>query len=99
MQVLAHADMDAILEDFGRHTRQDDPTVHFYETFLAAYDPALRERRGVYYTPTPVVSFIVRSVDALLKSKFGLPNGLADTRTITPVNPPVAGGASRCPRC
>ena len=99
VQLLAHADMDAILEDFGRHTRQDDPTVHFYETFLAAYDPALRERRGVYYTPTPVVSFIVRSVDALLKSKFGLPNGLADTRTITPPSiPPQAGGGKPMPK-
>ena len=99
VQLLAHADMDAILEDFGRHTRQDDPTVHFYETFLAAYDPALRERRGVYYTPTPVVSFIVRSVDALLKSKFGLPNGLADTRTITPPSiPPQAGRSKPMPK-
>ena len=99
VQLLAHADMDAILEDFGRQTRQDDPTVHFYETFLAAYDPALRERRGVYYTPTPVVSFIVRSVDALLKSKFGLPNGLADTRTITPPSiPPQAGRSKPLPK-
>jgi predicted helicase len=103
VQLLAHADMDAILMDFGQRTRQDDVaeaiTVHFYETFLAAYDPALRERRGVYYTPTPVVSFIVRSVDALLKSKFGLLQGLADTRTITlpPSIPPQAGGGRTSP--
>jgi len=79
IQVLAQSDMEAILADFGRRTRREDPMVHFYETFLAAYDPALRERRGVYYTPNPVVSFIVRSVDALLRSHFGLADGLADT--------------------
>jgi len=79
IQVLALADMHAILVDFGRDARQDDPMMHFYETFLAAYDPKLKEQRGVYYTPMPVVSFIVRSVDALLKSRFGLPRGLADT--------------------
>jgi hypothetical protein len=79
IQVLAKADMHAILADFGRTTRQDDPMMHFYETFLAAYDPKLKERRGVYYTPMPVVSFIVRSVDELLKTRFNLPQGLADT--------------------
>jgi hypothetical protein len=79
VQVLDLADMEAILADFGRRTRQDDPTVHFYETFLSVYDPDLRERRGVFYTPNPIVSFIVRSVDLLLKSKFGLLDGLADT--------------------
>ena len=80
VQVLDHADMYEILADFGRRTRQDDPTVHFYETFLAAYDPRLRERRGVYYTPNPVVSYIVRSVDALLKDPSSTcRRGLADT--------------------
>jgi len=79
IQLLANADIHAILADFGRNTRQDDPMMHFYETFLAAYDPRLRERRGVYYTPMPVVSFIVRSVHSLLKNRFGLPDGLADT--------------------
>jgi predicted helicase len=83
VQLLAQADMGAILADFGRRTRREDPTVHFYETFLAAYDPKLREARGVYYTPAPVVSFIVRSVDALLKSHFDLPDGLADTSKVT----------------
>ncbi len=52
-----------ILKDFGKPTRQEDPVVHFYETFLAAYDPKMREARGVYYTPEPVVSYIVRSID------------------------------------
>jgi very-short-patch-repair endonuclease len=79
IQILAQSDMAAILANFGRRTQREDPMVHFYETFLAAYDPDLRERRGVHYTPNPIVSFIVRSVDALLKSHFGLPDGLADT--------------------
>jgi len=76
--LLAKADMVAILADFGRRTRQYDPVVHFYETFLTAYDPRLRELRGVYYTPEPVVGYIVRSVDAVLKQSFGLDRGLAD---------------------
>ncbi len=78
VELLERADMGGILENFGRRTRQEDPVVHFYETFLAAYDAALRKSRGVYYTPEPVVSFIVRSVDAILKERFNLPLGLAD---------------------
>src|SRR2546421_3805165 len=77
-ELLNRADMDAILKDFGRRTRQEDPVVHFYETFLSKYDPKLRELRGVYYTPEPVVSYMVRSVDYLLKKDFGLVDGLAD---------------------
>ena len=76
--LLRHADVQAILQDFGKRTRKEDPVVHFYETFLAEYDPKLRKSRGVYYTPEPVVSYIVRSVDWLLKEKFGKPEGLAD---------------------
>jgi len=83
VNLLAHTDMAAVLADFGRRTRQEDPVVHFYETFLAAYDPRLREARGVYYTPEPVVSYIVRSVDALLKSRFDCAQGLADSSQIT----------------
>lgn len=86
--LLAKADMEAVLADFGRATRQEDPVVHFYETFLAAYDPALRQSRGVYYTPEPVVSYIVRSVDAILKRDFELPAGLADNSKVT-VNRPT----------
>lgn len=81
--LLAHTDMAAVLADFGKRTRQEDPIVHFYETFLAAYDPRLREARGVYYTPEPVVSYMVRSVDHLLKTRFNCPQGLADSRKIT----------------
>lgn len=78
VQLLSQVNMGDILADFGRRTRQEDPVVHFYETFLAAYNAKLRKSRGVYYTPEPVVSFIVRSVDAILKEKFDLPLGLAD---------------------
>ena len=77
-QLLAHSDMEAILADFGQRSARQDPVMHFYETFLAAYDPELRERRGVYYTPEPVISYIVRSVDTLLKERFGCVEGLAD---------------------
>lgn len=79
--MLECADMAAILEDFGRgveNGRRRDPVVHFYETFLSAYDPRLRELRGVYYTPEPVVSYIVESIDWLLREKFDLKDGLAD---------------------
>jgi predicted helicase len=62
--------------------KQKDPVLHFYETFLSLYDQGLRKSRGVYYTPEPVVSFIVRSVDHLLKTKFSLEKGLADTTKI-----------------
>ncbi len=82
-QVLGVTDMDAVLADFGKRTRREDPIVHFYETFLTQYDPKLRELRGVYYTPEPVVSYIVRSVDYLLREHFDCPDGLADTSTVT----------------
>jgi type I restriction-modification system DNA methylase subunit len=82
-EILRRSDMSEILKDFGKAARREDPVVHFYETFLAAYDPALRESRGVYYTPEPVVSYIVRSIDAILKSDFACPAGLADSTKIT----------------
>ncbi len=82
-ELLARSDMAAILQNFGQRTRQEDPVVHFYETFLAAYDPALRDTRGVYYTPEPVVSWLVRSVDTVLKQTFSLPLGLADASKMT----------------
>lgn len=82
-ELLHRTDMHRVLKDFGRHTRKEDPVVHFYETFLTAYNPELREKRGVYYTPEPVVSYIVRSVDYLLRTAFKLKDGLADTTTTT----------------
>jgi predicted helicase len=81
-QVLAQADMAAVLTDFGKHIGKADPVVHFYETFLKEYDEKIREMRGVYYTPEPVVSYIVRSIDHLLKTRFDKPLGLADEKTL-----------------
>jgi len=81
-QILAQADMEAVLKDFGKHSGKEDPVVHFYETFLKAYDSKVREMRGVYYTPEPVVSYIVRSIDHLLKTRFNKPQGLADDNTL-----------------
>ncbi len=78
VSLLNRTDMTSVMADFGKRTRTEDPIVHFYETFLAKYDPKLRESRGVYYTPEPVVQFIVRSVDEILKTRFNKPWGLAD---------------------
>jgi hypothetical protein len=74
-------DLPAILRDFGNKTRGEDPVIHFYEHFLNAYNKKLRIQRGVFYTPQPVVSYIVRSVHELLQTEFGLADGLADTTT------------------
>jgi predicted helicase len=77
--VFRATDINALLHNFGESTKSTDPIIHFYETFLAEYDPKLRKSRGVWYTPEPVVNFIVRAVDDILKTEFGLPGGLADT--------------------
>ncbi|MFZ1709946.1 MAG: type ISP restriction/modification enzyme, partial [Anaerolineae bacterium] len=74
-------DLPAILRDFGNRTRGEDPVIHFYEHFLAAYDKKLKVQRGIFYTPQPVVSYIVRSVHELLQTEFGLADGLASTVT------------------
>lgn len=78
VSIFLASDVAAIMSNFGKSTRQNDPIIHFYETFLAEYDPSLRKSRGVWYTPEPVVNFIVRAVDDVLKSEFGLSRGLAD---------------------
>jgi len=78
-EVLAAADVQKIIENFQREKRGRDPIVHFYETFLAEYDPKEREKRGVYYTPESVVGYIVRSIHKLLKEKFGKADGFADS--------------------
>jgi predicted helicase len=79
VHVFLASDVATIMKDFGKSTKQEDPVVHFYETFLGAYNPALRKARGVWYTPQPVVNFIVRAVDDILKTEFDLPEGLADS--------------------
>lgn len=78
----AHTDIGSVLRDFAKKINRRDPVFHFYETFLAEYDKKLKKSRGVYYTPDEVVSYIVRSVDVLLKEKFSLQRGLADNSKI-----------------
>jgi hypothetical protein len=76
-EVLAVTDVNKILHDYFHEGKGKDPIIHFYETFLAEYDPKTRERRGVYYTPEAVVSYIVRSLHHILKQRFKRPDGLA----------------------
>jgi len=85
-EILHVADVNKILHEYHRTGKGRDPIVHFYETFLATYDPKIRERRGVYYTPEAVVGYIVRSIHAILKSHFGLADGLAseDVKLLDP---------------
>lgn len=80
--VFQVVDVRKIMEGSGKLTGQNDPLLHFHEMFLAACNPVRRKARGVWYTPEPVVSFIVRAVGEVLKSEFGLPDGLADTSRI-----------------
>jgi predicted helicase len=75
--LLVKVNMEAILRDFGRQKHGEDPVIHFYETFMRAYDPKQKTKRGEFYTPDPVVSFIVRSVDYLLRTDFGCKDGFA----------------------
>ncbi len=81
VETLRDANMEAVLRDFGDKAQTDDPVFYFYEDFIHEYDPQKRKRRGIYFTPLPVVSFIVRSVDEILRTEFGLEDGLADTTT------------------
>ena len=79
VSAFAATDMEKIMQGFGKDTQQTDPILHFYEDFLFQYDPAAKKQCGVYYTPQPVVEFIVRAVDDILRTEFNLPMGLADT--------------------
>jgi predicted helicase len=80
--MFAATDAAKIMRNYGSDKRHSDPIVHFYEDFLAEYDPRLRKARGVWYTPAPVVKFIVKAVDEILQTEFNLPMGLADSSTI-----------------
>ncbi|MBG9389005.1 type ISP restriction/modification enzyme [Caenimonas aquaedulcis] len=81
VEQLRQAPMDAVLVSFNNARPGDDPVIHFYEDFLTAYDNAMRVERGVFYTPKPVVQFIVRSVHEVLQNEFGIEDGLASTIT------------------
>ncbi len=93
-QVLATAEVKQILHKYFYEGKGKDPIIHFYETFLAEYDPAERERRGVYYTQEPVVSYITRSLHAILKDYFNRADGFA-TKSVTVLDP--AGGTLTFP--
>jgi len=82
-EIFLACNVEEILKNYGKSTKMEDPIIHFYETFLSEYDPKLRKARGVWYTPQPVVNFIVRAVDDILKTEFDLPQGLADTSKTT----------------
>lgn len=82
VEIFRAVDLNKLLKNFGRTTQMSDPFLHFYETFLESYDKVNKEKRGVYYTPQPVVRFIVSAVDRILKNDFNLSHGLADDTTI-----------------
>ncbi len=90
--IFAAIDVKKLRKNFESEFQKRDPMIHFYEDFLAFYNPAAKKKYGVFYTPQPVVEFIVRAVDDILKSDFGLANGLADT---SKVNTPVENGISQ----
>lgn len=93
--IFRAVDLTSIMSNFGSSTQMTDPVIHFYETFLSQYNPKLRKSRGVWYTPEPVVNFIVRAVDDILKTEFDLPQGLADTSKIQIKEQGVAKGKAR----
>ncbi|MCX6272752.1 MAG: N-6 DNA methylase [Bacteroidetes bacterium] len=93
-EVLNAADVSNILRQYYKAGKGEDPIVHFYETFLSEYDPTTREKRGVYYTPEPVVRYIVRGVHEILKTHFDLDDGLA-SKEVTLLDP--AGGTLTFP--
>lgn len=82
VEIFRAVDLNKLLRNYGRTTQLSDPFLHFYETFLESYDKVNKEKRGVYYTPQPVVKFIVKAVDDILKNDFNLTHGLADDTKI-----------------
>ncbi len=92
INIFRNTDVAEIISKYGRNTAKNDPFLHFYETFLAEYDPELRKKAGVYFTPKPVVNYIVKSIDEILKNIFEISEGLAcsDKKTVL-----VDGGTSK----
>ncbi|EAJ7836260.1 DNA methyltransferase [Campylobacter jejuni] len=90
INIINHIDITSIIKELNKTGEKDlfnrptilsthkDPYLHFYETFLASYDPKLREVRGVYYTPAPVVIFIINAIDEILKQDFNHKKGLSE---------------------
>ncbi len=82
VQTFAATNVQKLMKQYGKNKRHNDPMIHFYEDFLKVYDPSTRERLGVFYTPQPVVTFIVRAVNDLLKRDFNISRGLANKEII-----------------
>jgi predicted helicase len=82
LAMLQAAEMEMILKDFERQTNRESIVIKFYEDFLKEYNQDMRETRGIYYSPKDCVSYIVRSVDYILKQDFNLTDGLADASQI-----------------
>ena len=80
--LLQNVPTEMLRTAFTARNHLEDPVIHFYETFLREYNPKLRFDRGVFYTPPQVISYIVRSVDSLLKTELNRPDGLADDNTL-----------------
>ncbi|HHD0447259.1 TPA: type ISP restriction/modification enzyme [Campylobacter jejuni] len=90
INIINHIDITSIIKELNKTGEKDlfnrptilsthkDPYLHFYETFLASYDPKLREVRGVYYTPAPIVNFIINAIDEVLKQDFNHKKGLSE---------------------
>jgi len=92
LEVLNSADLKTIFEEMDKRGKKDrDPFSHFYEDFLRIYDPEKRERRGVYYTPRPVVNYIVKSVEWVIRNNFGKQLGFADD-DVTILDPAIGTG-------
>lgn len=86
IQMLSKQDVENILYGYYEDRSESNPLIHFYETFLEKYDPDVRQQKGVYYTPDPIVDFITSSVNSLLKSEYDRDAGLADS-TVTLLDP------------
>ena len=82
VSIFLATDIEKVMKSYSSNGLHHDPMIHFYEDFLSAYDPALRKSKGVWYTPQPVVQFIVRAIDEILQNDFGLVDGLADCSMI-----------------
>lgn len=91
IQVLDDANMEAVIRDFGDRNPLEDPVMHFYELFLASYDPEKRLKRGVFYTPRPIVAAMVRRVHERLRNERGIADGLADP-SVSVLDPAVGTG-------
>lgn len=81
-QTFLVTDVEKVMKTYSGNSLHSDPMIHFYEDFLSEYNPKLRKSKGVWYTPLPVVQFIVRAVDEILQRDFHLPRGLADYQKV-----------------